>query len=280
MGTDETWVFDEEELRLYTPSRSDGISYEEELSTLNRHVEKMQEGAVLLRLIGFPAYVAIILFRRYFLVESLKGSDVEAIAAASLFVSGKVCEYLRACKDIIYCCRKVYTKDSADFPDGEEITEDNVHFFDEKIRLLTAERDVLRVLNFDLNVVLPHDKIKEMITELFGAGTTGRHVHQASINFLVESMGNETHITHSSTEIAAACIIIGSAYSHVDLSEASTYDKHASRIRKLYDAYSLDPKRVQRAVQMVGIEAQRLRIQKHYGIDISSGMSDADEKLK
>jgi len=50
--------------------------------------------------------------KRYFLVESLKGSDIEAIAAASLFVSGKVCEYLRACKDIIYCCRKVYTKDS------------------------------------------------------------------------------------------------------------------------------------------------------------------------
>lgn len=64
METDETWVFDEEELRLYTPSRRDGISYEEELSTLNRHVEKMQEGAVLLRLIGFPAYVAIVLFRR------------------------------------------------------------------------------------------------------------------------------------------------------------------------------------------------------------------------
>mmetsp|Transcript_19901 Transcript_19901/g.79453 ORF Transcript_19901/g.79453 Transcript_19901/m.79453 type:complete len:195 (-) Transcript_19901:3250-3834(-) len=194
------------------------------------------------------------------------------------------------------------------------MTEDNVHFFDEKIRLLSAERDVLRVLNFDLNVVLPHDKIKEMITELFGAGTTGRHVHQvltriiqierqsprsisdrfanvrplpapsphsqASINFLVESMGNEAHVTHSSTEIAAACIIIGSAYSHVDLSEASVCDEHASRIRKLYDAYSLDPKRVRRAVQMVGIEAQRLRIQKHYGIDISSGIPDADETLK
>jgi len=81
-------------------------------------------------------------------------------------------------------------------------------------------------------------------------------------------MGNETHITNSSTEIAAACIIIGSAYSHVDLSESSTYDKHASWIRKLYDKYSLDPKRVQRAVEKVGVEAQRLRLQKHYGINI------------
>lgn len=65
-----------------------------------------------------------------------------------------------------------------DFPDGEEIGEDNVRFFEEKERLLVAERDILRVINFDLDIDLPYDHLRKITPELFGNGLTARNVKQ------------------------------------------------------------------------------------------------------
>lgn len=49
---------------------------------------------------------------RFFLVESLKNADAQAIASACLFLAGKICECLRQCKEVIFWCVKVYTKGS------------------------------------------------------------------------------------------------------------------------------------------------------------------------
>eukprot|EP00190_Bangiopsis_sp_CCMP1999_P004045 CAMPEP_0198730482 /NCGR_PEP_ID=MMETSP1475-20131203/24709_1 /TAXON_ID= ORGANISM="Unidentified sp., Strain CCMP1999" /NCGR_SAMPLE_ID=MMETSP1475 /ASSEMBLY_ACC=CAM_ASM_001111 /LENGTH=285 /DNA_ID=CAMNT_0044493293 /DNA_START=68 /DNA_END=921 /DNA_ORIENTATION=- len=246
------WVFEEHDLRVNTPSQRDGFSAEDEQKTIQKHVQLIEQCAADLKMQGTPTYVAILLFRRFFLVASLKDVDKQAIAEACLFLAGKICEYLRKCKDIIYWCIKTYTKGSEDFPDGEEIKEDNARYLEEKLRLLSAERELLRVLNFDFNVEIPHDHIKRMVLTIFGSGTTGKHVRQAALNFLVDSFASDVHLLYSSTEVAAACILVGAAYANINLEERSGYSAFgATKQRSLMESFKLDPKRVAAAADTV-----------------------------
>jgi len=44
------------------------------------------------------------------------------------------------------------TKGSVDYPDGLELYEDSPGYYEEKMQLLDKEREILKVLNFDLSV--------------------------------------------------------------------------------------------------------------------------------
>ena len=61
---------------------------------------------------------------------------------------------------------KFRTRGTEDYPDGLELFEDSPGYYDEKGQLLDKEREILRVLNFDLHVEHPFKALWQLSKHL------------------------------------------------------------------------------------------------------------------
>lgn len=207
------WLFTAEEIDV-TPSRCDGVSSETELLILSRTAQFMQECCRHLMLPQLTIAVALKLFQRFFMLESMAAHKPPKIAASCLFLACKVQETRMSVKDIIYWTVKVRTRNTADFPDGQDIQEGALGFYDEKRAIIDNEREVLRVLNFDITCDHPYKHLWTL-NELFlkparaEAGLPDRRaVVQSAWNFINDSFRLYIHVRYDPRVIASSVLYL------------------------------------------------------------------------
>jgi Cyclin, N-terminal domain len=159
------------------------------------------------------------------------------VAAACLFLSCKVQETHKRLKDIIYWTVKMRTRNTKDFPDGQDIYEDSPGYYDEKAAILDKEREVLRVLNFDLTVDHPYKHLwtlnkcflQPSSTTADGeeggsvalANSSRRAVAQSAWNLINDSYRSYIHMRYDPREIATAALFLAAKLHKVPLPDGT-----------------------------------------------------------
>ena len=165
------------------------------------------------------------------MLESMLVYQAPLVAAACLFLSCKVQETHKRLREIIYWTVKVRTAGTADFPDGMDMYENSPGYFDEKNHILDKEREVLRVLNFDLTVDHPYKHIWTLTSSYLPEGHARKSVTQAAWNFLNDSFRTYIHVQYDSREIATAALFLAAKLLTFDLPDGTR--KHPTSGKRL-----------------------------------------------
>lgn len=209
---EEIWLFTDEEIRI-TPSRVAGVSQQNEMRIVNRIAGFLQECGRELLIPQLTISVALKFFHRFFMLESMLDHKPPWVAAACLFLSCKVQETHKRLKDIIYWTVKVRTRNTKDYPDGQDIYEDSPGYYDEKRAILDKEREVLRVLNFDLTCDHPYKHLWTLNKNFLQPTKEGpqpdkRAVTQTAWNCINDSFRLYLHVRYNSRVIATAALLM------------------------------------------------------------------------
>jgi cyclin T len=220
---DEHWLFTADEV-ANTPSRAAGVPADTEARVLARTARFLHECARELLVPQLTIAVAVKFFQRFYMLESMTAHQPSKVAAACLFLACKVQETHKRLKDIIYWTVRVRTRHTADFPDGQEVLEDSPGYYDEKSSILDKEREVLRVLNFDLTCDHPYKHLWAL-NKLFipsHDSVKKRVVTQSAWNFINDSFRCYVHVRYDPREIATAALLLAATLHRFDLPDAST----------------------------------------------------------
>jgi len=147
------WLFDEDDLQ-HTPSRVDGVSYEQEMYDRAYGIDLIvRVGSVRINVPLLTVATASVLFHRFYMLKSLRKYPAREVAMACLFLSSKIEESLRKIEAVVnYLLR---------LEDRRQGKEPNVHPSDPKFKklvqqVLFLEEVVLVTLQFDMTVQHPH----------------------------------------------------------------------------------------------------------------------------
>lgn len=247
---DNPWLFTSEEVSE-TPSRVQDVPPEVETRVVAKTAKFIQECGRELNVPQLTISVAIKFFQRFYMLESMLVHSPPLVAAACLFLSCKVQETLKRLRDVIYWTVKVRTRNTPDYPDGMEMHESSTGYFEEKNNILDKEREVLRVLNFDLNVDNPYRHLWSLTRSFFRTSETQRVITQAAWNFLNDSFRTYMHVQFDPKEIATAAMFLSAKLHNVDLPDGTQKDMATgNRLLAWHEMYHVDLHRVEQICNM------------------------------
>lgn len=248
---DNPWLFTREEVEE-TPSRLQDIPPEIEARVLSKSAKFIQDSGRALRVPQLTISVAIKFFQRFYMLESMLAHKPPLVAAACLFLSCKVQETLKRLRDVIYWTVKMRTRDTEDYPDGMDVTDVSPSYNDEKNSILDKEREVLRVLNFDLNVDHPYRHLWELTRSYLGSSDDQRLVTQAAWNFLNDSFRTYMHARYDPREIATAAFFLSAKLHRIELPDGTKHDpKTGKRLLAWHELFRSDVYRVETICNMM-----------------------------
>jgi len=230
------WIFTEEEVKN-SPSRMSGVSEEIENSVLMKSARFILEIGTDMDIPSLTISVAITFYQRFYMLESILAHSPPLIASACLFLSCKVQETHKRLKDIIHSSVKMRTKGSVDYPDGLELYEDSPGYYEEKMQLLDKEREILKVLNFDLSVEHPYKAVWVLSRQFLGEVPDDKQVVQAAWNFLNDSYETYVHVRFDANEIASAAFFLSAKLHGYDLPNGREHNENGERIRGWHELY-------------------------------------------
>ncbi|XP_074598864.1 cyclin K [Brevipalpus obovatus] len=139
------WYFDKRDLRQFTPSIIDGLSFETEQRYRREGARFIMKVGTSMKLRYDTMATGVVYFHRFFMCHSFKQFPRFPTACCCLFLAGKVEETPKKCKDVIKTARQFLTTNQfATFAE------------DPKEEVLTLERILLQTINFDLQIDHPY----------------------------------------------------------------------------------------------------------------------------
>lgn len=248
---DNPWLFTAEEV-TETPSRLEGVPEHVEKHVVAKSAKFIQECGRELNVPQLTISVAIKFFQRFYMLESMLTHKPPLVAAACLFLSCKVQETLKRLRDVIYWTVKVRTRNTEDYPDGMDMNESAPGFNDEKNSILDKEREVLRVLNFDLNVDHPYRHLWRLTRSYLGSGDAQKTVTQAGWNFLNDSFRTYMHVRFDPREIATAAMFLSAKLHNCELPDGTKRDKQTGkRLLAWHELFHVDLHRIEEICNMM-----------------------------
>lgn len=242
---DNAWLFTAEEV-AETPSRLSCVPADVEAKVVAKSAKFIQECGREILIPQLTISVAIKFFQRFYMLESMLVHSPPLVAAACLFLSCKVQETHKRLKDIIYWTVKVRTRNTPDFPDGMDLYEDSPGYYEEKTNILDKEREVLRVLNFDLTVDHPYKHLWTLTKSYLGTGELQKIVTQAAWNFLNDSFRTYMHVRYDAREIATAALFLSSKLHSYQLPDGTTRDPVTNkRVLAWHELFKVDLHRIE-----------------------------------
>lgn len=204
-----------------TPSRRDGMTYEEELS-------KRQQGGVFIfdivtaLTLGKGEHglsgVAATLFNRFYNIHSFKRCDFRDVAAACVFLSGKNEDSPKKLKYVVNHLWQLKYPQMKHFPSEQTFMEQcNVVTFLEEV--------VLRTISFDINVDLPHQYILKLMRDV----EKGRNVYKEMVKTAYYMATDILIITdwsvrYTCASIATACVNIAAYFHNIQMDDIVPLD--------------------------------------------------------
>mmetsp|Transcript_2194 Transcript_2194/g.6525 ORF Transcript_2194/g.6525 Transcript_2194/m.6525 type:complete len:279 (-) Transcript_2194:944-1780(-) len=209
------WLFSTEEV-AESPSVADGLPHQVEVEMRERHARFMLEAGLRLHLPVQSVHVAVKLWQRFFMVESLRRHEPFHVSFACIFLSAKITEHFRNVSDVIYCCVKILTRHSKVSPRGEEVDESHPRFTEEKEKIFAKERAVLKAINFDVEISSAQGFLSDFRAfverKLSLDHSRNMGIFQVANNLLNDSLLTCMHLRYSEEEIATACFYLAYAY--------------------------------------------------------------------
>uniref|UniRef100_A0A7S4RMV5 Cyclin-like domain-containing protein n=1 Tax=Alexandrium monilatum TaxID=311494 RepID=A0A7S4RMV5_9DINO len=205
-----------QELLTNTPSREHGISRRRERLLRSFGAELILRAVVLLRLPQVTGCTAAAIFQRFFFRRSFAEFDVQATAAAALFLACKLEETQRRVRDVIVVFHRLQMR--ALVEDGEAVyagspvpalSLDSHEFAEAKQEVASAERHILRALGFAVAGLLehPHKYVLQFVKSLrLSSDWLSGELAQQAWSYLNDSLRTPLCCSHQPHQIATAGI--------------------------------------------------------------------------
>lgn len=232
------WLFTDEEISE-TPSRLDGISEHVENLVVSKCARFILDIGHEMSIPSLTVAVAITFFQRFYMLESVLVHVPSVLSVACLFLACKVQETHKRLKDIIFTAVKIRTFGSPDYPEGLELYEDSPGFYDEKMGILDKEREVLRVLNFDLTLELPY-KALWTLSRNFLKDDGAKGVTQAAWNFVNDSYETYVHVRFDPKEIATAAFFLAAKLHQYELPDGTQRNSRNDRVLGWHELFNVN----------------------------------------
>uniref|UniRef100_A0A1I7TPP0 Cyclin N-terminal domain-containing protein n=1 Tax=Caenorhabditis tropicalis TaxID=1561998 RepID=A0A1I7TPP0_9PELO len=225
------WLTKKDFMINRTPSRRDGMSYEEEM-------RRRQTGGLFIYEIMLTlshgkgehgmSGVAITLLHRFFNVHSLRHIDVRDVAAACVFLAGKNED---SPKKLKYVVNQLW---QMKFPHMKQFPSEQV-FIDQCNVVTFLEEMVLKTIAFDINIDLPHQAVLKLMRDI----EKGRNVYKEMVKTAYYMASDVLLITdwsvrYSCAAIAVACINIAAFFHNINMDDIVPLEM-AERWYKLQD---------------------------------------------
>ncbi len=233
------WLFTDEEVSE-TPSRLDGISEKVENAVVAKCARFILDIGHEMGIPSLTVAVAVTFFQRFYMMESVLMHTPSILAVACLFLACKVQETHKRLKDIIFTAVKFRTFGTIDYPEGLELYEDSPGFYDEKMSILDKERELLRVLNFDLNLELPYKALWSLSRSFLKHEDSAKGVTQAAWNFVNDSYETYVHVRFDPKEIATAAFFLAAKLHNYELPNGTERNSRNDRILGWHELFNVN----------------------------------------
>jgi len=161
----------------------------------------LQESGQKLRLPQLSIATAIVFYHRFYARESYENYERFQVATTCLFLASKVEETPRKLRDVIVESYKVQ-HNTVQPPENDQ------EFFRLKEQVLICERELLRVLGFDLAVEHAYRPLLAYVKSISGP----RDLAQIAWNFINDSLRTTICLQYAPRCVAAAAAVMASEY--------------------------------------------------------------------
>ncbi|EGT48914.1 CBN-CIT-1.2 protein [Caenorhabditis brenneri] len=208
------WLKTQEFMIYHTPSRRDGITYEEEMS------KRQQCGRFVFDVVMCLTHgkgengqmgVAITLVNRFFNVHSFKIADFRDVAAACVFLAGKNEDTPKKLKYVVNQLWQIKYPHQKQFP-SEAVFQDvcNVVTYLEEI--------VLKTVAFDINVDLPHQHVLKLMRDIEKGRNDYKEMVKTAYYMATDILLiTDWSVRYSCHAMASACINIAAYFHKLDM---------------------------------------------------------------
>eukprot|EP00434_Breviolum_minutum_P034925 symbB.v1.2.030916.t1/scaffold3532.1/size54609/2 len=198
------------------PSREDGIDEDAEDQLRRFGGGLIQRAGVLLKLPQLAVVTASSLFQRFYFRKSFADFDVRAVCMASVTLASKLQEHPRKVVDVIQVFYKLKMREAQE-EDGSGpsfagkptpvLDVSAKEFHNAKKELLSAERNILRELGFEVNSLdHPHRYALEYMEQL----QRPAELTQKVWNYLNDALQTPLCCAHGPQQIAGAGLVLAS----------------------------------------------------------------------
>lgn len=146
-----------------SPSRRDGLSFDEELTSTAKGVQFVTRMSAMLRLPAQTIFVASLFLHRFYALNSLKRQHPYQTAACCVFLACKTEESPRKLKDVAVVATKSALKIQKP---RSEVEKEYAVEVDQWVKVIpTREDELLQTLKFDFNDVSPYDHLDQLVKD-------------------------------------------------------------------------------------------------------------------
>lgn len=169
---------------------------------LAKAIEYLQKMGTRLRLYQLCIATAVVYFQRFYVVFSLKKYDIFKMAAAALFLAAKVEETPKKLRDVV---QVAWEGDPRRKPEELKagLQDASLEFVALKDKLLDYERDLLRVLAFNLAVDHPYKYVLQAVKEV---APGSKELAQTAWTFVNDSLKTTLCLQYKPQVVACAVL--------------------------------------------------------------------------
>ncbi|XP_071702307.1 cyclin-T1-4-like [Rutidosis leptorrhynchoides] len=203
------WFFSKKEIECSTPSRSDGIDYEQEEHLRKLYCSFLQELGVELKVPQVTIATALMFCHRFYMRQSHAKNDWQTVATVCMFLACKAEETPRWLNELIVVAYKlIYKWDPSASRRIREI------YDRQKELILIGERLLLNTIAFDLNIEHPY---KSLVASLKRLDITHKELAKVAWNFVNDWLRTSMCLQHKPHYIAAGSLFLAAKVTHVKL---------------------------------------------------------------
>ena len=211
-----TWLLSQRAL-LSCPSVEAGMEFEEIERLSAKSADFIQRAGMELRLPQMTIATALIFFHRHFTVKSFASTDHFTLAIAACFLAGKVEDTPKKLKDTVMTMQRLRLR--AENPSEEESLwpppstsgkkpEETSEYLRVKKEVLQTELELMKTLNFDLNVEHSYKYVLAYAKQL-GAE---RDLAQVAWNFCNDSLRTRLCVQYRAKPLAAGAVFLAAKF--------------------------------------------------------------------
>ena len=211
-----TWLLSQRAL-LSCPSIEKGMEFEEVERLSAKSADFIQRAGMDLRLPQMTIATALIFFHRHFTVKSFASTDHFTLAIAACFLAGKVEDTPKKLRDTVMTMQKLRlraenpTADPKLWPppsSSGKKPEETAEYLRVKKDVLQMELELMKTLNFDLNVEHSYKYVLTYAKQL----SADRDLAQVAWNFCNDSLRTRLCVQYRAKPLAAGAIYLAAKF--------------------------------------------------------------------
>lgn len=205
------WFFTKEEIEYHSPSRKDGVTFEEESHLRKLYCSYLQELGMEFKVPQLTIATATVLCHRFYMHQSHAKNHWQTIATSSMFLACKAEETPRWLSDFVVVAYKLMYKWDPLAP--QRIRQRELYDKQKEI-ILIGERLLLATVAFDLNIEHPYKPLVAAVKKL---DIPHKEVVKVAWNFVNDWLRTTLCLEYKPHYIAAGSLFLSAKLQKVKL---------------------------------------------------------------